>query len=353
MKPSKILLAALSVFFCISLQAQIFINTGNPNIDKYKNENPNAVIWEGGKTVPVPASTPAEQKEQPKKTVKQEPEKETSVVKKEQTKVVEPVKNVEPVATTKPVNTNGAPDFPADGVPGKCYAHCLVPEQYEIKEEQVVDKPASVKIEKIPAKYETVYDTVIVKAASKKSVTTPAQYEIVTENKLVTEATKMWVRGKADKNCLSANPKDCEVWCLKEVPAVYEKVTKKVEKNRAITNEIDVPAITKVVPRKKLVEAARENKIDVPATYKTIMKKVLVKKGGYQEWKEVLCEPLVTDNKVSEIQTALKREGYDPGVIDNQMGGKTKEALIKFQQDKGLPVGNLNLETLKALGVKE
>jgi hypothetical protein len=35
------------------------------------------------------------------------------------------------------------------------------------------------------------------------------------------------------------------------------------------------------------------------------------------------------------------------------MGGKTKQALIKFQQDKGLPVGNLNIETLKALGVSE
>jgi hypothetical protein len=34
------------------------------------------------------------------------------------------------------------------------------------------------------------------------------------------------------------------------------------------------------------------------------------------------------------------------------MGSKTKAALTKFQQDKGLPVGNLNIETLKALGVQ-
>lgn len=347
MKLSKHLLSVCGFFFYTSLQAQIFINTGNPNIDKYKTENPNAVIWEGGKKVPVPSNNSSEQKEQPKKVAKPLIVKEIPVVKKEETQVVEPV------ASTKPTNPNGAPDFPADGVPGKCYAHCFVPDQYEIKEEQVIDKPAFVKIEKIVAKYETVYDTVVVKPASKKSVTTPAQYEMVTEDKLKTQATKMWVRGKADKNCLSANPKDCEVWCLKEVPAVYEKVTKRVEKTAAFTNEIDVPAITKVVPRKKLVEASHENKIDVPATYKTIMKKILVKKGGYQEWKEVLCEPLVTDNKISEIQNALKREGYDPGAIDNQMGGKTKQALIKFQQDKGLPVGNLNLETLEALGVKK
>ena len=33
------------------------------------------------------------------------------------------------------------------------------------------------------------------------------------------------------------------------------------------------------------------------------------------------------------------------------MGPQTKAALAKFQKDKGLPVGNLNMETMKALGV--
>jgi len=43
----------VAAFCCtIAVNAQIFINTGNPNLDKYKNENPNAVIWEKGKSVP-------------------------------------------------------------------------------------------------------------------------------------------------------------------------------------------------------------------------------------------------------------------------------------------------------------
>ena len=37
---------------------------------------------------------------------------------------------------------------------------------------------------------------------------------------------------------------------------------------------------------------------------------------------------------------------------DNVFGSDTKEALIKFQQDNGLPQGNLNMETMNALGVK-
>jgi len=305
------------------------------------------------KAFPIPPNTP----EEPKK----EPEKKPVEVKKEKVKaeVEAPVKKVEQVKALETPAVPAMPnvavtgDYPPNAIPGKCYARCVVPDQYEIKEEQVVDQPATVKVEKVPAKYETVYDTVVVKAASKKTVTTPAQYETVVEDKLVTPATQKWVKGVADKNCLSTNPKDCEVWCLKEVPAVYQKVSKKIEKVAASASEVEIPAVTKVVPRKKMIYSAYEIKTDVPPTYKTVMKKVLAKKGGFQEWKEVLCEQEITDTKVAAIQTALKREGYDVGAIDNQMGGKTKQALIKFQQDKGLPVGNLNLETLKALGINE
>jgi len=48
----------------------------------------------------------------------------------------------------------------------------------------------------------------------------------------------------------------------------------------------------------------------------------------------------------------LNARGYNVGAADNQMGAKTKAALVKFQKDNGLPIGNLDYETLKALGVK-
>ena len=56
-------------------------------------------------------------------------------------------------------------------------------------------------------------------------------------------------------------------------------------------------------------------------------------------------------NWIIQIQKALKAKGYDPGPIDDVFGPLTKTALIQYQKDKGLPVGNLNLETLKSLGV--
>jgi len=34
------------------------------------------------------------------------------------------------------------------------------------------------------------------------------------------------------------------------------------------------------------------------------------------------------------------------------MGSRTKAALTKFQKENGLPVGNLNMETIRALGLQ-
>ena len=76
-----------------------------------------------------------------------------------------------------------------------------------------------------------------------------------------------------------------------------------------------------------------------------------MQKGGFQGWREILCANDLTTSKISEIQRALKNAGYNPGPIDNIMGSQTKSALKAYQKAKGLPVGNLNIETLKSLGV--
>lgn len=74
--------------------------------------------------------------------------------------------------------------------------------------------------------------------------------------------------------------------------------------------------------------------------------------GGYIAWREVLCGDKVSASIVMEIQKKLEQRGYDSGVIDNVMGSRTKQALTKFQKDHSLPVGNLDIETLRALEVQ-
>jgi peptidoglycan hydrolase-like protein with peptidoglycan-binding domain len=104
---------------------------------------------------------------------------------------------------------------------------------------------------------------------------------------------------------------------------------------------------------KKVVKnAATTRTVEVPAEYTTVTRKNLVKKGGFTEWKEVLCGDKVDGYTIRQIQDALKSRGYDPGPIDNILGSQTKAALTKFQKENNLPVGQLDMDTLKALGIK-
>jgi hypothetical protein len=54
---------------------------------------------------------------------------------------------------------------------------------------------------------------------------------------------------------------------------------------------------------------------------------------------------------VKKLQQALVRNGYEPGPLDGVMGEKTKAALSRFQNDKGIEGGGaINAITLQALG---
>lgn len=336
-----------------------------------------------------------------------------------------------------------AQDYPPNAEPGKCYAKCMIPDQYETTtnevlvkqatqrleispaqyetvEEQIESKAAASRLEVIPAVYETVTDKIEIKPASFRLEPVPAVYETVTE-KIQVSAEKIslaevpgtyettteqieispaatkWVKRKGDRNCLSQDPNDCLVWCLVEVAAQYRTVTKTIMKTAPTTREnvtpaafktvsktimssppttrrVEIPAVYKTITKTIVVKPAETRTIDIPAQYRTVKKTVvvkpasssvieipaqyntvsdrrLVKTGGFSEWREVLCQNKVNSIKIKEIQAALKSRGYDPGPIDDVMGSKTKNALVKFQKDNGLPVGQLDFETLKALGV--
>ena len=154
-------------------------------------------------------------------------------VQKQSLYVNEPVINVysEPVAGAETITQAlyGEPITVIEQQEG--WLQISLPDQFEYKEEQVIDKPSTKNVEKIAAVYATVYDTIIVKPAAKKTITTLATYETVTEEMLITPAKQEWVKGKADVNCLSQNPKDCEVLCLKDFPATYKTITKKGRAN--------------------------------------------------------------------------------------------------------------------------
>ncbi|MFK8103295.1 MAG: peptidoglycan-binding protein [Saprospiraceae bacterium] len=297
-----------------------------------------------------------------------------------------------------------AQDTPFDDLPptneyGKCYAKCKVPDQYEYVELQKVKKEASTRLEKVPAVYETVTEQVLAKEGAvkykvipatfktvsekmmiepekRKLRTIPAKYTTQTRQVLETPERGQWVRKKKSPNCFSQNPDDCYVACYEKIPAKYrtetfqvlasaatttediipakyKTVTKKVVDQPARVEEIPVEAVYKTITKKVLVSPEATREITIPAVYTTIKEKRLVKEGGYTVWTEVLCAEKTTSNKVMQVQKALKGMGYNPGPIDGVMGVQTQTALRQFQTDKSLPLGNLNMETLKALDVNQ
>jgi peptidoglycan hydrolase-like protein with peptidoglycan-binding domain len=57
-------------------------------------------------------------------------------------------------------------------------------------------------------------------------------------------------------------------------------------------------------------------------------------------------------DRYKQIQTALRKRGYDPGPIDGQWGSKTSAALKRFEKDHNLPAdGKLDSLALITLGL--
>jgi localization factor PodJL len=56
----------------------------------------------------------------------------------------------------------------------------------------------------------------------------------------------------------------------------------------------------------------------------------------------------MTPQVVREVQSGLKRLGYNPGPVDGMFGRKTAQAIREYQQDRGLTIdGNITDEFLK------
>ena len=190
---------------------------------------------------------------------------------------------------------------PYSSDPDKCYAKCLITSSEEIEEHEVAypiyigDRPDTVEIETI---------TIILNEG---------------------EARSKWVKKRADKNCLSADPNDCMVWSLVE------------EKPEPMVLEIDILA-------------------DTSQTDEFIYEYFLIEGRmrdleKHTEWREVVCNHNITESIISEIQEKLSEEGYYLGNPTTIFTSELELALFQFQKNNSLPYGQIDLETLSELGI--
>ena len=289
----------------------------------------------------------------------------------------------------------------------KCYGRTMIMPTFDTIEEKVVLRPAYSYTQDIPPVYKTETERIKIIPKHTRIEVIPAEFEIITERikiknketyvKTTTKvspddlfknglaivevepAYKIWRKTKKKKNCRSKEPEDCLEWELveinsqkiaidikeadaiafpsKETPAIiepeqYTTVTRKILKKPASYKEVTVPAQYQTVSKQVLIKPRRVEQVQVPTQYKSVKRVINIKDGGFMEAREVVCRseyPRYT----RKLQEKLKKLGYYEDTVDGDFGKNTRIALMKYQENNGLPMGQYDYDTLKKLGLIE
>jgi len=235
-----------------------------------------------------------------------------------------------------------------DNTTGEILCLVEIPARYETITKTVIDKPAEIKNIDIPAVYKTVQVQRVVQPATEERVPVPAEFKNLSTRIRISDPSFYWLL-KGESPAEGAQAIGEEV-CLVHKDAVYQSVQTRGLKSPATTTVTEVPAEYQTIRVNRLLSPATEERIVIPEKTKTITKSVQIAPSRL-EWRKVLCEINVTPEIVSHLQRALKRENFDPGIIDGIMGAKTASALDKYQIDKKLDRGGLTYESLRSLDI--
>jgi hypothetical protein len=234
-----------------------------------------------------------------------------------------------------------------DNATGEIMCLVEIPAKYKTLEKRVLKTPVSIKKVEIPAEYKTVKVRKLVKPAQEQRAAIEAEYQTVEKRKKISDAKLSWEQegavgeGKATGNTL----------CLAQIPAKHKTIKKLLIKEKASIEKVAVPAKIKTMRMSKLVAPASEKRIPIPAKHQIVPKRSKVS-GARLEWHPVLCETNTTRELVLQIQGALEKAGFNPGVVDGTIGNATMRAVDAYQRKHDLPHGGLTLQTIEKLGIK-
>ena len=234
-----------------------------------------------------------------------------------------------------------------DNATGEIMCLVEVPAKYKSIEKKVLKTPVTLKKVEIPAEYKSIKVRKLVKPALEKRTAVQAEYQKVEKRKKVSDARLSWeLEGAAGDGKATG-----KTLCLAEVPAKYKTITKQVIKEEATIKKVAIPAKIKTVRMSKLVSPPSEKRTPIPAKHQIVPKRTKVS-DARQEWHPVLCDTNTTRKLVVQIQSALERDGFNPGAIDGALGNATMRAIDAYQRKHNLPHGGLTLQTIERLGVK-
>ena len=195
----------------------------------------------------------------------------------------------------------------------------------------------------------------------------PARFDEVADPILLAPAHKNFKSCGVDDGSLERH------WCVENVAATYQSVSRRTVTRLADVIEKRVPAEERVLrvrqpvnsdDRSRLqpvMEVIEVQRLSVPASYrrevllpefKTVTVRQLTRPAALS-WRQVLCEGSVAKPLVALVQEALNERGYDVGEPDGAMGEKTLAAIAQFRLDKMWPdLGrDISLELLSALQI--
>ena len=287
---------------------------------------------------------------------------------------------------------------------GVCHARVLTQAIYDTIPEQVLASPQYSKIEPISPKFDTIEEQIMIKAEAISYEIIPAVYETVEEEITVEDAYEYYSFDGVDQtfsddcyrivkerievvpreqkwniarkeDCKSDNWDDCVFLVLESipekvhteeirvndcpppspksvsVPAKTKTISRLVVKTPAQIKETVIPAEYTTVKRVIVREYASTSLAEIPSTYGTIKKLIINTPGGKTEFIPVLCQSKA-EKLVSKMQQKLKEKAYYKGKTDGKISPKFKEAMMKFQLDTHLPIGQFDFFTMKKLGVR-
>lgn len=142
--------------------------------------------------------------------------------------------------------------------------------------------------------------------------------DVVIKEIVINPGKSTWRKQKND-NCDAPDPEDCMVWCL--VPEGRE-----VERYQILLD-------TSQSDNFKMLDIKESGVYSV----------------NYLAWTEVICPERLSPRLIGQLQEKLKEKDYYKGKLNNTLDVDTKSALVRYQMDNGLPIGNVNIETLKSM----
>jgi len=239
-----------------------------------------------------------------------------------------------------------------DNMTGEIMCRVTVPAVYKNVTQRVLVRPARTVRTLVPAVYKTIKQKRRVAPALYKTIHRPARYKTQNYRVKVGGARYVW----RAVLCKTNAPKNYRKAAVQRKPVVRSTRKKQYRQSQGITYQ-EYLRVMQAKPKKPTAKKTSKKTVIQPTSKKSAtvskapvkMKAPVVTKKAAPVQQKSKAE--TKKGIVYGIQQALKSKGFDPGTIDGKMGPGTAAALKAFQSSRGLPVGQLNKDTFRALGL--